>query len=343
MNKINDNPNMLIPIFLGRIEKWQDMVVDLSEINHLLITGYSGCGKSTLIHNIVSNVMIYRSYEIAKFILLDQKGVELTIYNGCPHLFIPVATDEKRIEGALTWCVAEMECRIDILRNFSSRSIEDYNEKNQKTWPHILIVLDGYSADNDKIDECLKKILLNGRTAGMHIILSLSDTNNILNFINLFPSVCLFRSARYPRGTGISQKYLSVLSIGEFYYRSMSSSEMVKLSTPDIDFNLVERELKNIIRENKDAKYIDISTKENNNIGFCEEDIDALFSDAGRYTIEKDKASIGMLQRNFKIGFNRAARIMDQLSDAGVVGPEEGTAPRKILMSMEEFEKLLNN
>lgn len=352
MNKINDNPNINIPIFLGRIDEWQDVVVDLTQINHLLIAGFAGCGKSTLIHNILSNIIEYRNGESIKLALYDHKGIELSIYNGCPHLLIPVVTDDRKMEAMIKWANSEMKDRLNKFAYDSVRSISEYNNKaldlNHLRFPRIIIVLDGYSADNNDTNENLQNILINGRTVGIHVVLSLLDTRNILKFINLFPASCLFRSISYPRGIGISAKYFSLLSVGEFYYKSVFSDKPNKLSTPDIDFYSLEKDI-NKNRVNCSMATYSIETqkqidKNDSYDPYSSYDIDGrdeYFAEAGRFIIDKDKASIGMLQRVLKIGFNRSARIMDQLADYGVVGEEEGTKPRKVLMSHEQFEKLL--
>lgn len=330
MNIINNHNNLFVPIYLGKIDNWEDYVVDLLDMQHLFISGFAGCGKSTLIHNIVSNIIVNAKENLVKLLLYDRKGVELKIYDSCRCVLIPTVSDERKYEILLNWCIAELENRLNKIYNSSARTLDEYNNRLHETEqkvPHLILVLDGYMGGSNDI---LEKILITGRTVGMHIILSTLDVAKSKNIINLFSSFAIFKSINYSNNIGIPKSKFASLTVGEFYYRNIIKSETIKLQTPDIDFLNLTKYME---------KYIDIEFNIlEQKAELQQDDTDAYFVRAGRFVIQKEMASSGMLQRAFKIGFNRAARIVDQLAAAGVIDEEGGTKARRILMTMEEFE-----
>jgi S-DNA-T family DNA segregation ATPase FtsK/SpoIIIE len=299
-------------------------------------------------------------------ILIDPKIVNLNIYNGIPHLLIPVVTDPKKAVSALHWGVAEMTDRYKKFGYFYVRDLKGYNKKvesmretgdpeTQRKLPEILIIVNEltdlmltYPAE---IEENICKLAQMGRSAGIHLIVSTRSTNsNILtnNIKRDIPSKMVFKLPTARDSRNVIGEYGAEHLFGKgdlmlypWLYPKPIRAQGAFISEREVadvvDF-LINQSIGNVYSDDveEQIKKMDIGSG-----GNFDSEFDPLFVDAGRYVIERDKAYIGMLQRVFKIGFNRAARILDQLCDFGVVGEEEGTKPRKILMTAEEFEQLV--
>jgi S-DNA-T family DNA segregation ATPase FtsK/SpoIIIE len=333
---------------------------------HLLIAGATGSGKSVCINTLIMSILYKADPEDVKLIMIDPKVVELSVYNGIPHLFIPVVTDPKKAAGALNWGVAEMTDRYNKFAEFGVRNLKGYNEKIEamgltgedapKKLPQIVIIVDELAdlmmVAPGEVEDSICRLAQLARAAGIHLIIATQrpSVNVITGLIKAnMPSRIAFSvsssvDSRTIIDMGGAEK---LLGKGDmlFYPQGYQKPERVQGAfVSDEEVADVVDFLKN---KNVSEAY---STEMEQQMAKVQQavatskmadDTDALFAEAGKFIIEKDKASIGMLQRVFKIGFNRAARIMDQLSDAGVVGPEEGTKPRKVLMTLEEFENTL--
>lgn len=330
--------NMSIPIYLGQIDNWQDTYVDLTQIQHLLISGYPGCGKSTLIHNIISKLISQKSDSDIKLLLYDSKGIELHIYNPAPHMFLPTVTSDK-LDGLLSWCVAEIKRRLSMFVECSARDIVEYNEKAKDSYkfPYLVLVLDGYSSKTVHGNLHLEEILLTGRSAGIYIILSTVSLKELNDVQHLFASFAVFKSSSYPRIKNISSQAQS-LKLGEFLYIDALQTEPLTLSAPEINFSAIANEMQKCFQNQEEAV---VKNKHSSPLQL--EELDEYFVYAGKLVMESNNGSIGMLQRKFKIGFNRAEKIMNQLAMTGVVGFEEGIKPRKVLMSSEQFETMIED
>jgi len=334
---VNNVSDINIPILLGKTLECQEMSPDLSKTFHLLITGMSGCGKSTMIHNLICKLISYVSANEVRLILADPKIVDMSIYNGIPHLLIPVLTNPKKINNALSWLASESTYRLNLFANMGVRNINEYNLKALDKIQHIVFIYDGYLHDQIDVNSILLNLLSEGRQTGIHIILSSYDLQKIKGLISYFPSYVCFQSNGKMRIHGIDDGDLFRLPVGEFYYLDQYLRRAIRLTTPDISFQshieVVKKYIPQGIAKEDNRKF---------NSGCVSKERDMYFEEAGRFIIEKDKASIGMLQRLFEIGFNRATDIMEQLAGAGLVGPEVGTKPREVLMTLEDFMKYLN-
>lgn len=343
MNIVSVKKEIKIPIFMGKEDNWEDIVKDLTAIRNLLIIGAPGCGKSTLIHNIICNIIYHTSCNNVRILLIDSNFVEFNIYNNIPHLLTPVIKDERKIEGALEWLTSEIKTRMNALDSINARSINEYNEKSETALPYLILVYDGYSPEFFDCNNYLTEILRFGSRVGVYFIVSCCSINRMRGLANKFNAFSCFKTLVDQKLPHIKHSYVKHLGIGEFKYIDFYQDESIQLKSPKIDFEKYGSFLQNQkIYNNAEADKIPHKIYNNSNDIFSES-IDAYFEEAGKLIIDKDKASIGILQRMFRIGFNRAARIMDQLCDAGVVGPEEGAKPRKVLMTMEEFEKYVNH
>ena len=343
------------------------VVADIAKMPHLLIAGATGSGKSVCINTLIMSILYKATPEEVKLIMIDPKVVELSVYNGIPHLMIPVVTDPKKAAGALNWGVAEMTRRYQAFAEYNVRDMKGYNEKVAslppvegkalERMPQIVIIVDELAdlmmVAPGEVEEAICRLAQLARAAGIHLVLATQrpSVNVITGLIKAnMPSRIAFSVS-----SGVDSRTIidmngaeKLLGKGDmlFYPSGYQKPARVQGSfVTDKEVQGVVEYLKNhngdVIYDEEIVNHVNTSSAAgmSGGLGAEGDDRDVNFVDAGRLIIDKDKASIGMLQRTFKIGFNRAARIMDQLFEAGVVGPEEGTKPRKVLMSPEEFER----
>ncbi len=346
------------------------IVADIAKMPHLLIAGATGSGKSVCINTIITSILFKATPEEVKLILIDPKVVELSVYNNIPHLLIPVVTDPKKAAGALHWAVAEMTDRYNKFAEYGVRDIDGYNKKVEtlgdvegedkpQKMPNIIIIVDELSdlmmvAAGD-VEDAICRLAQLARAAGIHLVIATQrpSVNVITGLIKAnMPSRIAFAVTSGVDSRTIIDKNGAekLLGKGDMLLALQEYSEPLRVQGAFVSDSEVSKVVDDIISKNGQGSYsADVEEKVTSSEsalsaggGFpsTEGDRDQYFADAARFLIEKEKGSIGMLQRNFKIGFNRAARIMDQLEEAGVVGPEEGTKPRRVLMTMEEFENL---
>ncbi len=343
------------------------VVSDIAKMPHLLIAGATGSGKSVCINTLIMSILYKAKPDEVKLIMIDPKVVELSVYNGIPHLFIPVVTDPKKAAGALNWGVAEMTDRYNKFAEFGVRDLKGYNQKIEaladvgdenkpKKLPQIVIIVDELAdlmmVAPGEVEDSICRLAQLARAAGIHLIIATQrpSVNVITGLIKAnMPSRIAFSVS-----SGVDSRTIidmngaeKLLGKGDMLFYPQGYQKPARVQGAFVSDEEVADVVDFLKDKNMDATYnaemeAQIAKVQQATVSArAAEDADALFADAGKFIIDKDKASIGMLQRVFKIGFNRAARIMDQLADAGVVGPEEGTKPRKILMSAEQFENYL--
>ncbi len=351
------------------------MVSDIAKMPHLLIAGATGSGKSVCINTLIMSILYKARPDEVKLIMIDPKVVELSAYNGIPHLLIPVVTDPKKASGALNWAVVEMMDRYQKFAELNVRNIEGYNSKidsiaeieggeHREKMPQIVIIVDELAdlmmVAPGEVEDAICRLAQLARAAGIHLIIATQrpSVNVITGLIKAnMPSRIAFAVS-----SGVDSRTIldmngaeKLLGKGDMLFSPYGLPKPLRVQgafVSDQEVGAVVEFLKNQnsslpdqendIEEKMKQVQASIESASAASSGGGNSDRDVLFVDAGKFIIEKDKASIGMLQRWFKIGFNRAARIMDQLAEAGVVGEEEGTKPRKVLMSMEEFEQYVD-
>lgn len=333
---------------IGRNITGRIAIYDMKNLSPLLITGVSKSGKSTCINSLIMSILYKSDPKDVKLIMIDPKVVELSVYNGIPHLMIPVVSDPKKAAGALNWAVSEMMKRCDLFAQFNASNLKGFNEKvdNMKgngdkkieKLPQIMIVIDGLADlmmfQPNEIESAIYQLSRLGSAVGIYLVISTNDISLDVVTKLIYQSISSRISFKTTTKTNCKtriniQEEKKLLNNGDMLFYPFVDHEPVRIQgtfVSDEEIQLVSRFLE---------MHSDINPCFQN---FQEEDRDAYFIDAGKFIIEKGTASIGMLQRVFKIGFNRAARIMDQLAEAGVVGEEKGIKPRKILMTLEEFE-----
>ncbi len=343
------------------------VVSDIAKMPHLLIAGSTGSGKSVCINTLIMSILYKANPEDVKLIMIDPKVVELSVYNGIPHLYIPVVTDPKKAAGALNWGVAEMDERYRKFAEFGVRDLKGYNKKIEsikdiedenkpQKLPQIVIIVDELAdlmmVAPGEVEDSICRLAQLARAAGIHLIIATQrpsvDVITGLIKANMPSRIAFAVSSGVDSRTIIDMNGAEkLLGKGDMLFYPQGYKKPVRVQGAFVSDEEVSDVVDFLINKNMDVTYKEQMEEQMAKVqqavssSKAAEDVDELFVDAGKFIIEKDKASIGMLQRVFKIGFNRAARIMDQLSEAGVVGPEEGTKPRKILMSMEQFENML--
>ncbi len=367
------NSSSAIAFAAGRDIAGKPVVADIAKMPHLLVAGATGSGKSVCINTMIISILYKASPEDVKLIMIDPKVVELSVYNGIPHLMIPVVTDPKKAAGALNWAVSEMMKRYELFAKYNVRDIKGFNEKTESMtpeeregkpgkMPQIVIIVDELAdlmmVAPGEVEEAICRLAQLARAAGIHLVVATQrpSVNVITGLIKAnMPSRIAFSVT-----SGVDSRTIidmngaeKLLGKGDMLFYPSGYQKPARVQGAFVSDKEVQAVVEYLKKQNGEASYSEEIVSEVNSTasglgsGSAGESSgdsggrDAYFAEAGKFIIEKEKASIGMLQRMFRIGFNRAARIMDQLCEAGVVGPEEGTKPRKVLMSMEEFEKYL--
>lgn len=363
-----------LTVAVGKDIAGKVVIADIAKMPHLLVAGSTGSGKSVCINTLIMSIIYKSDPEDVKLIMVDPKVVELSVYNGIPHLLIPVVTDPKKAAGALNWAVAEMMKRYQMFAEYNVRDLKGFNEKVLQMEPgedvpkkmsQIVIIVDELAdlmmvAPKD-VEGAICRLAQLARAAGIHLIIATQrpSVNVITGLIKAnMPSRIAFAVS-----SGVDSRTIidmngaeKLLGKGDMLFYPTGYPKPVRVQGSFVSDKEVQQVVEYLIENNGNASYsseleehmnaelaseegsISIAMPGTENSGDVR---DQYFTDAGYLIIDKEKASIGMLQRMFKIGFNRAARIMDQLADAGVVGPEEGTKPRKVLMTKEDFEQYL--
>jgi len=351
------------------------VIGDIAKMPHLLIAGSTGSGKSVCINSIIMSIIYKADPKDVRMILIDPKVVELSIYNPMPHLLMPVVTDPKEASAALAWAVAEMNNRYKKFAKAGVRDLKGFNQKVEKgvfgddeqsklknKMPHIVIIVDELAdlmmVAQKEVEDSIQHITQMARAAGIHLIIATQrpSVNVITGVIkaNVPSRIAFAVSSQVDSRTIIDQAGAEkLLGKGDMLFFPSGIPKPIRVQgafVSDEEVNAVVDYLEefdqgtaiDLAVQGEIQRLASSSDEEEADAGKgskgASSQYDDYFIEAGRLLIEKNKASIGMLQRSFSIGFNRAARIMDQLTGVGVVGPEEGTKPRKILMSAEQFE-----
>jgi len=359
---------------VGKDITGHNIVSDIAKMPHLLIAGATGSGKSVCINTLIMSILYKYNPNDVRMIMIDPKVVELSVYNGIPHLLIPVVTDPKKAAASLNWAVMEMTNRYNKFAELHVRDLKGYNQKMEEEpyrsdptyqkLPKIVIVVDELAdlmmVAPGEVEDAIIRLSQLARAAGMHLIIATQrpSVNVITGLIKAnMPSRIAFAvtsqvdSRTILDGAGAEK----LLGKGDMLFFPSGYPKPIRVQGAYVSDEEVEAVVSFIKEKNTEAQYNEEVTSHINSVqtttataGASAEAAgigsgrDEYFVEAGRFIIEKDKASIGMLQRVYRIGFNRAARLMEQLADAGVVSEEDGTKPRRILMSQEQFEQYVD-
>ncbi|KOY79027.1 DNA translocase FtsK [Apilactobacillus kunkeei] len=340
----------LLTVPLGRNVSGEVITTDLTKLPHLLIAGSTGSGKSVAINGIITSILMNAKPSEVKMMLIDPKKVELGIYNGIPHLLSPVVSEPKKAARALNKVVAEMEHRYDLFAKHNQRKISTFNEYvkgmteeergDLKPLPYIVVVVDELAdlmmtVSND-VEGAIIRLAQMGRAAGIHMILA-TQRPSVDVITGLIKSNVPSRIA-FAVSSGIDSRTIldtngaeKLLGRGDMLYLPIDKNKPSRVQGAFISDQDVENVV-DYIKEQQPAEYDDdmIVTDEEIKVDEENEDQDDLFDDALAFVVKEQKASTSLLQRNFRIGYNRAARIIDDLEQRGYIGPQEGSKPREV-------------
>ncbi len=350
-----------VPLTLGKDVEGNIIVESISDMPHLLIAGATGSGKSVCINTIITNILYKSSPNDVRLMLIDPKVVELSVYNGIPHLLIPVVTNPKKAGYALNWAVDEMERRYKLFAEAQVRDIKGYNKKKIKEGkisekiPKIVIIVDELAdlmmVSSNEIEDYIARLAQMARACGMHLILATQrpSVDVITGTIkaNIPSRIAFAVSSAVDSRTILDMSGAEkLLGRGDMLFYPSSYSKPKRIQGAFISDEEVER-LVDFVKLNNENSEINkqslIASQINNKEKDDNVDLDPLFADAINYVLGDEQASISYLQRKLKVGYSRAARIVDQMEELGIIGPHEGSKPRKLLKTKEEIDDLLGD
>ena len=350
-----------VPLTLGKDVEGNIIVESISDMPHLLIAGATGSGKSVCINTIITNILYKSSPNDVRLMLIDPKVVELSVYNGIPHLLIPVVTNPKKAGYALNWAVDEMERRYKLFADAQVRDIKGYNKKKIKEGkisekiPKIVIIVDELAdlmmVSSNEIEDYIARLAQMARACGMHLILATQrpSVDVITGTIkaNIPSRIAFAVSSAVDSRTILDMSGAEkLLGRGDMLFYPSSYSKPKRIQGAFISDEEVER-LVDFVKLNNENSEINkqslIASQINNKEKDDNLDLDPLFADAINYVLGDEQASISYLQRKLKVGYSRAARIVDQMEELGIIGPHEGSKPRKLLKTKEEIDDLLGD
>ncbi len=332
-----------LPIALGKSISGLPITGDLSSMPHLLIAGTTGSGKSVCINTIILSLLYKHSPEKCKFILIDPKMLELSTYEGIPHLLCPVITEAKKAASVLGWVVKEMENRYKLMTKVGVRNIDGYNEKHKISMPYIVVIVDEMSdlmlvAGKD-IENYIQKLSQMARAAGIHIIMATQrpSVDVITGTIKAnFPTRISFQvTSKIDSRTILGEQGAEqLLGKGDMLYMT-SANRMTRIHAPFVSEGEIEK-INNFLRNQAEPDYVDeilnfVDAKETNSDSNNDENLDELYNTALEIVKSEKKASTSFLQRKLQIGYNRAARIIDQMEENGEVSQANHVGKREVL------------
>ena len=335
--------NIKLPIALGKSISGAPITGDLASMPHLLIAGTTGSGKSVCINTIILSLLYRHSPEKCKFILIDPKMLELSTYEGIPHLLCPVITEAKKAASVLGWVVKEMESRYRLMTKVGVRNIDGYNEKHKLSMPYIVVIVDEMSdlmlVAGKEIESYIQKLSQMARAAGIHIIMATQrpSVDVITGTIKAnFPTRISFQvTSKIDSRTILGEQGAEqLLGKGDMLYMS-SANKIVRIHAPFVSEDEIEK-INNFLRSQAEPEYIDeilnfADEKDTKSTNSDEENLDELYQTALEIVKSERKASTSFLQRKLQIGYNRAARIVDQMELNGEVSKANHVGKREVL------------
>lgn len=348
-----------IAFALGKDIAGKTVLADIAKMPHLLIAGATGSGKSVCINTLISSILFKSNPNEVKLLMIDPKVVELGVYNGIPHLLIPVVTDCKKAAGALSWAVSEMVNRYKLFAENNVRDLRGYNqimlesEQTENILPQIVIIIDELAdlmmvAPNE-VEDSICRLAQLARAAGMHLVIATQrpSVDVITGIIkaNIPSRISFAVSSQVDSRTILDMAGAEkLLGKGDMLYFPIGEIKPIRLQGAFVTDKEVEK-IVNHIKEKSKAEYNDdiIEKIEKDNEYEKEDagDADELLPKAIELVVDKGEASVSMLQRRFKVGYSRAARIVDQMEERGIVGGYEGSKPRKVLISRQQYLEMI--
>ena len=353
----HDDHPMNVP--LGRTVTGDVMMADLTKMPHLLIAGATGSGKSVAINDIITSILLKAKPHQVKFLMIDPKKVELSVYNGIPHLLSPVVSEPKKAARALGKVVAEMERRYELFAKFGVRNLKGYNQlvrdnngqegaTEQPALPLILVIVDELAdlmmTVSHDVEDAIVRIAQMGRAAGIHMILA-TQRPSVDVITGLIKANVPSRIA-FAVSSGIDSRTIidtngaeKLLGRGDMLFEPIDQNKPVRVQGAFISDQDVEAVV-NFIKKERPAEYDQKMVVTDNEIAQEEkaEDEDELFPEALKFVVDQQKASTSLIQRRFRIGYNRAARIIDDMEQRGYIGPANGSKPREVFKQKDQSE-----
>lgn len=354
--KENNKPDSKLLIGFGRDITGQAILAELNKMPHLLVAGSTGSGKSVCVNGIIVSILMRAAPHEVKMMLIDPKMVELNVYNGIPHLLAPVVTDARKASQALQKVVSEMERRYDLFSHTGTRNIKGYNdhvdqvnlenEEKHPKLPYIVVIIDELAdlmmvASHD-VEDSITRLAQMARAAGIHLIIATQrpSVDVITGVIKAnIPSRIAFAvssaiDSRTILDMGGAER---LLGRGDMLFLPAGSSKPIRVQGSFLSDSEVEEVVDFVIEQQK-AQYDETMIPTDEPEKSFEEETDDLYDEAVQLVVEMQTASVSMLQRRFRIGYSRAARIVDQMELRGVVGPQDGSRPRQVLIDKANVE-----
>ncbi|MGG3306303.1 DNA translocase FtsK 4TM domain-containing protein [Paenibacillus lautus] len=344
-----------LSIAFGRDISGQTIVGNLARMPHLLVAGATGSGKSVCINGIITSILYKAKPDEVKFLMVDPKMVELNVYNGIPHLMAPVVTDPKRASLALKKIVVEMEKRYELFSKSGTRNIEGYNnlmkDNLPAVLPYIVVIVDELAdlmmvAAND-VEDAITRLAQMARAAGIHLIIATQrpSVDVITGVIkaNIPSRIAFGVSSQVDSRTILDMAGAEkLLGRGDMLFMPMGSSKPIRVQGAFMSDHEVEN-IVDFVRDQGQAEYDESLVPEiEESSNSDEEELDELYEQAVTIVLEAKQASVSLLQRRMRVGYTRAARLIDSMEARGIIGPYEGSKPREVLMSMEQYQQQQN-
>ena len=354
------NSKSKISFVVGKDISGKNIVADLVSMPHLLIAGATGSGKSVCINTIIASFLFKAKPSELKLIMIDPKVVELQHYNGIPHMLTPVVTDARKASRALAIAVQEMDKRYELFANHGAKDLESYNEymiaqnEPQNCKPQIVIIIDELAdlmmAAPSEVENSICRLAQKARAAGMHLIVATQrpsvDVVTGLIKANIPSRIAFSVSSQFDSRTILDAAGAEkLLGKGDMLFSPVGSNKPYRVQGPYISDSETDKLISFVKKQGGDPEYDEEIKKaiESNDVAKNSEVEDDLTEDAIAFILKSKQASVSMLQRRFRIGYNRAARIIDEIEEKGIIGPSDGSRPRQVLMGEDEYYAMKNS
>ncbi|AEH44671.1 cell division protein FtsK/SpoIIIE [Thermodesulfatator indicus DSM 15286] len=334
-----------LTLALGKDISGRPVVTDLAKMPHLLIAGATGTGKSVCLHSMLMSLLFKATPEEVRLLLIDPKRIELSVYDGIPHLLHPVLLEPKTATLALKWAVAEMERRYQLLEEARARNLESYNAQAEEKLPYIVIVVDELAdlmvVSSKDVEMSLTRLAQMARASGIHLLLATQrpSVDVLTGIIKAnFPARISFQvssrtDSRTILDTGGAER---LLGAGDMLFLPPGTSKLKRIHGAYISEEEVKRVIEFLQSQGEPAYEIEFTVTEEGGSEIADDEVDELYEQAVQIVVQTGQASISMLQRRLRVGYNRAARMIERMEKEGIVGPSDGVRPRPVLRSPDK-------